>query len=184
MPLPAVILAAGSVIGFFVLEEIRQDAMQQIGKVAAQQALEGLGIPLDLDGEVSQETITQAINEGILGGEMQFRNLFDRGVVEADLKRIAIERAGQAFGFEGGLSIEGIREKLVSQIISEVQENIASAGGEYIDAAQSLASIEDDMTRGKPRVDDWNKIKNFSDKAEKNRARQETYRNQHSRRWI
>ena len=113
--------------------------MQQIGKVAAQQALEGLGIPLDLDGDVSQETITQAINEGILGGEMQFRNLFDREMVEADLKRIAIEQAGQAFGFEGGLSIEGIREKLVSQIISEVQENIASAGGEYIDAISIAA---------------------------------------------
>lgn len=185
MPLPAigaVLGAVGAIVGFFVVPELKERATREIGKVCAQAVLEKMGIPLDLDGEVNHQTITAAINEGVLGGQIEFTDLFDRDAVEADIKRIAIEQAGASFGFEGGLSIDAIKERLIGEVMAEVQENIAQGGGEYAEAALDLAGVLRNINR--PRVDDWAEIKNFSKEGEQNRARQETYRNSHSRRWI
>ena len=181
MALPAFVVGVASILALVFNRKLEERAAQEIGKLAAQSALDKLGIPLDLDGEVNHETITQAINAGVLKGEVTFTNLFDKDAVKADVRRIALERAGAAFGYEGGLSVDAVSLRLVAEIIQEVRADIAAGAGPYIDAAQDLQGV---LSKLKPRHDDWATPKNFTQKGINNRARQAAYRAAHSRKWL
>lgn len=153
-----------------------------IGRAAAEYVLkERIGISLDLDGEISKKTITEAICRDILGGELQFSNLFDRAAVKADVKRIAIEQASQSLGFAGGGSIESIRDQLTNQLLDEIRAEIEAENGAFIEAAKGLASTQ--ALLEKPKKEDWNKPVDFSEKGISNRARQAKYRAAHTRHW-
>lgn len=181
MALPAVVGGIAAVLTFVFRKELEERAATEIGKIAAKNALEKLGIPLDLDGEVNHQTITQAINVGILGGQLQFTDLFDRDAVKADIRRMAVEKAGQAFGYDGGLGVAEIKARLVSEILAEVRADMAAGAGPYIDAAHDLQGV---LKMLKPRVDDWNAPKNFTQKGVNNRERQAAYRAAHKRKWL
>ena len=185
MPLPAILAGASAALAAAIAADDLftggrvQDA---IGKRAAQAVLDARGIPLDLDGEVNQETITAAINSAVMPDGITFENIFDKDAVRRDVKRIALANAAEAFGFEGGLSAAQIKQQIVSQISAEVEQDIADGGGEYLDAAKGLVSLQRLLSRPEPF--DWQAPRVFTKKAEKNRERQATYRGSHKRVWI
>jgi hypothetical protein len=185
MPLPIILAGAVSALSALIVADnlvTGGRVSDEIGKRAAQAVLDARGIPLDLDGEVSEETITEAINAAVMPDEIVFRNLFDKATIEADVKRIALDYAAEAFGFEGGLSPAGIKQKIMSEIVSEVLADIGAGSGDYLEATAGLVEIENLLTRPEPK--DWKKIRNFTEKGEKNRERQARYRESHSRKWI
>ena len=94
---------------------------------------------------------------------------------------VAVEKAGQAFGYEGGLGVVAIKARLVSEILAEVRADIAAGAGPYIDAAHDLQGV---LKMLRPRHDDWNTPKNFTQKGIDNRARQAKYRARHKRKWL
>jgi hypothetical protein len=183
MPLPALIAAAVAAIGtYIVVPKLAEEVEKKVGKLAAQEVLDRMGIPLDLDGEVNQITITQAINAGVLGGDIEFTNLFDRDAVRADVRRIAIAGAGEAFGYEGGLGIQELKERLIASVIDDVRAQIAAGEGDYIDAAKGLVSAHEAISR--PVNTTASTPIDMSEKGVKNRAKQARYRAAHKRVWV
>jgi hypothetical protein len=180
MPAPlALVGAIAGVIGFFFKESIEAE----VGRIAAQSALDEMGIPLDLSGPVTHETITAAICEGPLRGEVTFSNFFDKDAVKADLRRIAVERAGQAFGYEGGMGVDAVRERIVGEILDEITEQIEAGAGVYLDAARGLSKLDAVVILPKD-ASDWNKPVDFSPAGIKNREYQAAYRANHTKKWV
>ncbi len=193
MAVPQIVAAIVAVVGFLTIEELKfrgreyilekiGEAGDKVGKVAAQAALDALGIPLDLDGEVSEATITNAINVGVLGGQIELTNVFDRDALKADMKRIALEQAAVSFGHDKGAGIEAIRDGLVSELVAEIKVEIEAGAGDYVSASIDSALALRALARDK--VEDWNTPKDLSEKGEKNRERQTRYRASHERVWV
>ena len=180
MPAPvAVVGLVAGLIGVVFHEKIEKS----VGKAAAKGVLDRLGIPLDLDGPVTHETITAAICEGPLGGEIQLTNIFDKAATKADMKRIAIEKASQAFGYDGEGGVDAVREKLVSEILTQIKDEIEAGGGEFVAAAQDLAETARIVLKPKPK-DDWNAPRDFSKEGIANREYQAKYRAGHKKYWV
>ena len=185
MPLPAILSGVGSIIdGLIKIDDLINGgrAVDAIEKAAAQAVLDALGVPLDLDGEVNQQTITQAINAAVLPAGCELTNIFDKQAVQADIKRIALAEAAAAFGFDGPLSADTLRAQITAQISAEVRDQIAQGAGEFIDAAKPLAAVQRLIDRPPPK--DWQSPRKFTENAEKNRERQARYRASHTRKWI
>lgn len=167
-------------LGVLFFQEIASGAKSELMKLAAEEVLERMGIQLDLNGPISKESITQAICDGPLQGRLQFTNLFDRDAVKADIKRIAIERAGQAFGFEGGLSIEEVKTQLVSVVLDDVRQQVEAGGGVYLNVAKELGSALQIVAKKKyvpPELD-------MSEKAIRNRQYQAKWRANNKKYWV
>jgi hypothetical protein len=159
-----------------------QEAEAKIGAYAANVALNLMGLDIPLDADVNQLTLTQAINAGVLGGEVTFTNLFDKDAVRADVRRIALDRAAASFGYDGAAGVEGLRRKIISDVLRDVRAEIEAGAGDYIDAAPDSAKALDVLNSEKK--EDWNTPTDFSEKGEKNRARQATYQASHTRVWV
>lgn len=184
MPAPlAIIGAVAAVITVVGGEKVQRAIENKVGRAVAQGVLDQYGIPLDLDGEVNQFTLTQAINAGPLGGEFEFTNLFDKEAVKADVKRIAIERASEAFGYDGEGGVDAVRQKLVSDILNQISDEIEAGGGEFLAAAKDLESTAKIVMKPKPK-DDWNAPRNFSKEGIANREYQAKYRASHKKHWV
>jgi hypothetical protein len=162
--------------------KISQENEDAIGAFAARQAIKLLGIDIDLDGEVSEQSITRAINTSILGGQFEFRNLFDREAVKADVRRIAIMKAAEVYGFDGSTGIQGLKEKILADVHSQVRDEIEAGQGDYMaaapDSAIALSVLE------KPKNESYNTPRDFSAKGVSNRARQAKFRANNSRVWV
>ena len=185
MPLPAILGGAVAVLSAaIVVDELLTGGRvsEAIGKKAAQAALDARGIPLNLDGDVNQETITAAINAAVMPEGVAFTNLFDREAVRSDVKRMALEYAASTFGFEGGASPEGLRDAIISEIRGEVLADIRAGAGEYIDAARGLVAVQKLIDAPEPF--DWQAPRKFTQKAIKNRERQERFRAANVRVWV
>lgn len=185
MALPIILAGAVAALSaLIVLDNLATGGRvsDEIGKRAAQAVLDARGIPLDLDGPVSQETITAAINAAVMPDGIEFKNLFDEASIKADVKRIALEYASEAYGFEGGLSVVAIKQALIREVVSEAMAEIGGGAGEYIDAALGLVEIERLLSRPEPKS--WKKPRVFTRKAQKNRERQAKYREAHTRIWL
>lgn len=180
MPAPVAIVGA---IAAFIGVVFKEQIEEQIGKVAAQGVLDKMNIPLDLSGPVNHETITAAICAGPLGGEVTFTNFFDREAVKSDLKRIALERAGAAFGYEGGLGIDSVRERIVSEILEEIRGEIESGAGVYLAAAKDMQSAQQVLLLPKDRTG-WNDPVDFTPEGIANREYQAKYRANHTKEWT
>lgn len=174
--------AAFTAVGYFK-DEIKNELGKQIGKAAAQSALNARGIPLDLDGPVNHQTITAAINAGVLGDSgLSFTNFFDKDAVKSDLARMAIEKAGEAYGFVGGLGLESILEKILESVLEEVLKQIVDGVGDYIDAAKDLPAAKKAIDR--PKYENWNTPVDLSAAGVSNRSRQAKYRANHAKQWV
>ena len=185
MPLPAIFAGAASALAAAMVADnllTGGRVSDAIGRRAAQAVLDARGIPLDLDGDVSQETITAAINSAVMPDGVAFENIFDEDAVRRDVKRIALASAAETFGFSGSTDPEQLKQEIISQIVAEVRQDIADGGGEYVDAAKGLVAVQRLLDRPEPF--DWQAPRVFTKKAEQNRARQATYRAAHSRKWI
>lgn len=188
MPLPvalaglATALAAAMVIDDLVTGgRVTDEVGRLVGKKAAQALLDARGIPLDLDGDVNQSTITAAICAAVAPDGVVFQNLFDKDAVRADVKRIALDYAASTFGYEAGLSPSGLRASIIAGVTAQVREEISSGAGEYLDAAKGLTKIEK-MIAAVSDID-WQAPRVFTKKAELNRGYQATYRASHRRTW-
>ena len=184
MPFPAIIAIVGgvAVVAERTYNAFSPEINSAIGKYAAEEALErGLGIKLDLDGVVNKKTITEAINRDVLGGEIQFSNLFDRDSVRADLKRIALDQAAGSLGFSGTLGVQGIRDAVMQQVAQELAAELEAQAGPAIDAAQPLVKFAEVLAR--PKDTTASTIRDTSPQGESNRARQAKYRAGHKRVW-
>lgn len=185
MPLPAILAGAAAVLSAaMVVDNLLTGGRvsDAVGKRAAQAVLDARGIPLDLDGEVSQQTITQAINVAVMPDGVTFENLFDKLAVKRDVKRMALAYAAESFGFEGSSDPDVLKKKIIEDVMREVRQDIAAGQGEYVDAAKGLALVQ--RVIDKPEPFDWQKVRNFSNKAEKNRERQERWRASNKRKWV
>lgn len=183
--MPGFLAAAAPVLAALMVADdlLTGGAVQaEIGKRAAQAVLDGRGIPLNLDGEVNHETITQAINAAVMPEGVEFSNLFDNDAVKSDVRRIGLAYAAEAYGYEGGLSASQLRERITSEIVREVLDDISAGGGEYMDAALGLVAAQRLIDKPEPKK--WNVPRVFTVKAEKNRERQARYRASHKRVWI
>lgn len=183
-----IVYAIGAGLASFFNEEIRdlgktaaREVGEKAGKAAAQYALQQMGIEIDLDGEVNQQTLTQAVNASPVMGGVEFTNLFDKEAVKADVKRIALDRAAQAFGYDGGAGVEGIRDKIVSDLIEELKAEKV-AGGPLLLAARDLVATKQAI-ESKPDLN-YNRIRDFSAKGVSNRERQAKYRAGRTKIWV
>lgn len=185
MPLPAIVAGAASVLAAaIVLDDLLTGGRVSdlVGKKAAQAVLDARGIPLDLDGEVNQLTITQAINAAVMPEGVEFENIFDKLAIGRDIKKMALAQAGQAFGFEGSIEPKYLKRQIVDQITREVSEQIKQGGGEYIEAARGLVAA--DRLINQPEPFNWQAPRVFTQKAEKNRERQARWRAANNRVWV
>lgn len=177
---------AGLLAGYDAVElaasEVSDTIKTQIGAFAAFQALRVMGIELPLGGDVNQLTITEAINRDVLGGQFDFKNLFDKEQVRADVRRIALAKAGELYGYDGGRGVAGLREKIISEVIAQVKEQTRAGAGDYVDFAPSLTAAQ--RVIDSSGVAQSNAPTSTSDKAEKSRARQAKYRASHTRKWV
>lgn len=185
MPLPAILAAAASALAAaIVIDDLITGGRigDAVGKKAAQAVLDARGIPLDLDGEVNQYTITQAINSAVMPDGIVFENLFDKDTVRRDVKRIGLGYAAAAFGFEGGSDPDVLRRQIIQEITSEVMDDIRAGGGDYIDATLGLVATA--RLANSPEPFDWQAPRVFTRKAEKNRERQARFRAGSVRVWV
>ena len=185
MPLPAILGGVVSVLGAAIaLDEFvtRGRVAETIAKKAAQSVLDARGIPLDLDGEVNQFTITAAINQAVMPEGVAFDNLFDREAVKRDAKRIGLDYAAAAFGYEKGANPAALRASIIADIKAEVLADIRAGAGEYLDAAKGLVSVQR-LIDG-PEPFNWQAPRKFTQKAIKNRERQERFRAANDRVWV
>lgn len=176
------LLAKAAVVGGTVYSIFSHEINAAIAKEATEYVLkERLGITMDLDGEVNKKTLTAAINRDILGGELEFTDLFDRAAVKADLKRIALDQAATSLGFSAGGGVEGIKQALVTQIIADIQAELAADAGPMIEAAQPIAKFAEVLAR--PKDETASTAVDMSEAGVSNRARQAKYRANHRRVW-
>jgi hypothetical protein len=185
MALPAILAAAASALAAaIVIDDLITGGRvgDAVGKKAAQAVLDARGIPLDLDGEVNQFTITAAINSAVMPDGIAFENLFDKDAVRRDVKRIGLDYAAAAFGYEGGLDADVLKRSIIQEITAEVREEIRAGGGEYMDAARGLVATQ--RLIDAPEPFDWQAPRVFKNKAEKNRERQARFRANSVRVWV
>ena len=145
-------------------------------------ALEKMGIPIDLDGEVSKESITQVINENVLGGQLHFTNLFDRDAVRADIKRMALEHAAQNLGYDGGAGIQGIFDGVVTKLIQSMRADLAAGQGDFLGAARDLPEALREIAIKKD--ENANTPVDFTAAGISNRERQARYRAGKTKVWV
>ena len=180
------VLAAVSAIGAGVaavgVPIVKDIALRAAGKAAASHVLDKMGIPIDLDGPVNKETISAAICEKLFSGSLQFKNLFDKDAVKADVKRIVSERAAAQFGFDGAMSVDAVKQLLTSRVLQQVGEEMAAGAGEFIDVARDLQSSVAICLR--KNYADYNTPKDFTPEGVSNRERQATYRGNHNKTWV
>lgn len=153
---------------------------KEIGAVAAQQALNAMGINLNISDGTTKKDISEAIDRDLLGS-IGFTNIFDADAVRADARRVALNSASDAFGYERGLSVDGLKRAIVSELAAEIRGQINAKSGEYFEAAPDSGLATSIINREKK---DSREIKNFSRSGEKNRERQARYRASHKRVWI
>lgn len=185
MPLPAILAGAASVLAAaIVVDDLLTGGRvaDKVGKKAAQAVLDARGIPLNLDGDVNSQTITIAINKAVMPDGIEFENLFNKHAVARDLKRIALEHAGEAFGFEGDIDVATLRQQIMTEVTNEVISEIQAGAGDFIDAAKPLVKVQELLDRPPPKS--WNTPSDFSAKGVSNRLRQKKYRQRHTRVWV
>jgi hypothetical protein len=162
--------------------ELDRQQEEKIGNFAAVLALKALGVEVSFGDELTPESITQAINDGVLGGEFTFRNLFDKDTVKADCKRMALEQAASQFGFDGSAGVDGLKQAVIAKVIEDVRAEIEGGGGEYMAAALDLSSALSAIN-GRPEPG-YNAPRDFSAKGVNNRARQAKFRESHTKVWV
>lgn len=161
--------------------QVSSDVHESIGLAATYAALRALGLVVPVGGPINQDTIAEAVQQGLLG-DLGFKNLFDKEQIQADVKRIALEKAGQIYGYEGGKGVEGLREKIISEVIRQVKEEIEAGAGDYVAAATDSAMALKALA--KPKDENWNTPSDLSEKGRKNRERQAKYRASNKRKWV
>ena len=178
----ASVLAAAILLDDLVTGGRVSDAVgRAVGKQAAQAVLDARGIPLDLDGDVNQLTITAAICAAVVPDGMVFVNLFDKEQTRRDVQRIALDYAATTFGYEAGMSPDALRLSIISEVTNQVRQEISEGSGEYLEAAKGLVKIEQIIAGVSQK--NWQEPRVFTPKAIKNREYQAKYRATHSRVW-
>ena len=165
------------------LQKAVDDLAKDLGRVGVEAGLRVIGLELDDDGQINAKTITDAINRAYLNERgIEFTNLFDKAAVIADCRRIAIEKASEAFGFSGGLGINGLVDAVRLELMGDARSQIAALGGDMVEGARPLATTLA-LLSAEYRTD-WQQPRTFTAKAESNRARQAKYRALHQRKWV
>jgi hypothetical protein len=162
-----------------VISKENEDA---IGSFAMYAVLSSMGLSYTPGDDVNRATLSAKISADIVGGDVQFSDLFDKEQVAADVRRMAVAKASEMYGYDAGMGLAGLRDKVVSDVLASVREQVAAGEGEYLDAATdsetALRVIESPAKEG------WNEPTDFSDKGEKNRERQARYRANHKKVWV
>lgn len=204
MPFPLVILGwsavsaaaaslAAPAVKSLITHELRRHH-KDIEQWAMQNALEAMGLPIDLETQdFTPQTFTAAINQGLLAGTgVEFTNIFDKYRVKEDLRRIALQRAALAFGVEVKTpTVEGIGEAIRGWLVEQMGSQLEAGSGDLIEAAADLAKVlavirayqkrkqEQPVTTpggGKPLL--------MTPQAISNRERQARYRASHKKIWV
>lgn len=160
------------------------NARKDFEAFAIKAAFEYLGIEIDDAGDISEASITAAINKAFLDGSgLVLTNVFDGDAIQRDIERFALEQVNGAAGGELAFSSfngDSMREVARSYVHGKVGAQLADFGGDLIDGAGANQAILDIVAAYEKRQ---NQPLDESDKAVKNRARQERYRASHKRHW-
>jgi hypothetical protein len=159
----------------------KKEIEDDIGSIAMYIALQAMGLDFREGDDVNRATLSAKISSDVLGGDIVFKDIFDREQVLADVRRMALAKASSLYGFDAGLGVAGLRDKVVTDVLRDVLAEIGAGSGDFVDAApdsaRALAIVD------APKNDDWNTPTDFSVKGESNRARQAKYRASHKRVW-
>ena len=207
MPAPLVALAAAIAATLGAVYAMLPDSAQRIAKeefvrlfagevseaesAAIKEAFLKMGLDIDPENGINEQTITAAINAGPLGGSgVELTNIFDREAIKRDLRRLALVHAAQQFGIElHSLETEAVKDAIREYVAELVREEIAN-GGDLVDAAPDLVAIVKmiDAARKGYKNEAGETIEEkpllMSEAAINNRERQARYRASHKRRWV
>lgn len=165
--------------------------VQRLGPDFVQNAVDNLGIELDVTQGFNDETITAAINKTFLSGAgFQLASVFDgaklkRGLLEEGLKALL-----EKLDLGGATTIYGVTIKLQDFITAEAIAQLAASAGEIYDAAAESKRVraildkqnaEQEAEGGKR---DYSKPTDFTPAGIANRERQARYRANHRRIWV
>lgn len=161
-------------------------AMERHGTDLVQNAVDGLGIDIDVNNGLTDENITHAINKTFLAdADFKLDSVFDREKMKAGLMREGIRRIAQILEIpDGEASILGVKVKLQDLITAEAILAIREEAGEIFEAAKERKKLRELIERNKGDRSQFTKPRDMSPEGVKNRERQARYRATHKRKWV
>lgn len=190
MPLPIVGLvmaAAGGAVGVEVMSVVKsriKKALDENWREYLNAAMDDLGIVIDPDEGINDESLTKAINVNLLGGTgVELASVLDRKKMIHGFEGLALQKISADLGMAPVTSVSAIRPAVQGWLLDTLGAEIAMESGDVIDAAKPLQSVADKIAATPDKLP-WNRITDFTDAGEKNRARQAKYRRSHSKYWV
>lgn len=200
MPIPLVIagwvagaaaatrLAAAGASVAVLAEEVYPRVKKMVvaaGPELLQGVVDGMGIELDAQGGLNDETITAAINRTLLSGTgIELESVFDRKKMLKGFEKIAIKKVAEELGLGPVDNLGAVTVALREWLTNEVGAQLAAQAGAVVDAAIPAVNVAAMVALGKDKKEGWNTPRDFTPEGIDNRARQAKYRATHTRHWV
>lgn len=193
MPLPLAFLPAiggaiTALVGADVYEVVKERVekkMRELGPDLLQGAVDDLGIGLDVDGGMNDETITRAINQTLLNGSgFELESIFDRKKMFKGFEKVAIKNVAEQLGLGPVDNLGAVKLALRDWLTNEVGAQLAAEAGEVVDSAVPTEKQSAMVALGMDIEHGWNTPRDFTPEGVDNRARQKKFRANHSRHWV
>ncbi len=178
-------LAAGVSIEF--VQRKARAYFDQYGEQFLASAVADMGLDLSEDGNLTDESITAAINSKLLAGSgVQIDSLLDRDKLRAGLEKLAVQRLAGEIGVPADAvqSVSGIKTALQAWAGEQVAQQLQTESGPVFDAATPSAFIARVIDQAPVPSGNWNAPVDLSAKGVSNRLRQAKYRRSHKRTWV
>lgn len=193
LAIPALTTAArfllGSVIGVLSVQYAERKARAYMADLSEQLigvAAEKMGLDLSADGQLTDESVTAAVNNNLLAGTgLQIDSLLDRDKLRAGLEKLAVQKLAEQVGIplDDTRSIAAVRSNLQAWAMAQVEGQLDAEAGAVFDAAPASNFIGRVIAEA-PKNAGWNVATDMTPKGIANRQRQARYRQAHKRTWI
>ena len=158
-------------------------AINEIGPEMMQHAFESMG--LDLEGGVSDATITAAINKAFLSGhEVQLTSVLDSEKMMQGFTSFGLAKVGESLDLPKTGSEASIVAALQGWITEETIIQMGHQAGEIFDAAKERAALKKQIAALPKPAGGWNDPVDMTEHGFKNRAAQKKYRDSHTKHWV
>lgn len=191
MPIPiatAIWAAVSGAVGIEVADVIKtrvKKSLDEHWRDYLNAALDDLGIVIDPEKGITDETLTAAVNQNLLAGTgLELASLLDKQKMMDGFKATAMRKMAEELGLPPVNSVTEIRAALQAWLVDQVGAELAAEAGELIDAAKPLQKIQARIAGDKPPRSNWNDPVDFTPEGISNRERQARYRASHTKVWI
>jgi len=183
MPFPllvAAVVAAGSSAGTYGVKKL----VDKYWKDFVGATIEGMGLDIDVNEGLTDETLTKAVNEKLLSGSgVKLDSLLDRQKMRDGFEKQAMQKIALDLGLPPVDSRVQIRGAVQTWLTDQLGAELSQQAGEVIDAAKPIGKMKEVLTLvGPPKP--WNMITDTSKAGEMNRARQRRWRQAHTKQWV